>query len=153
MNTFFLSFLVFVPIAAIAAYVHAAPVAVFFLSALAIIPLAKLIGDATEKLSARTSPALGGLLNATFGNATELIIGAFAIKAGLLEVVKASLRANAAAVIFAHNHPSGVAQPSQADECLTRNLKEALALVDVKVLDHFIVAGTQALSFAERGLL
>jgi len=69
------------------------------------------------------------------------------------EVVKAALRANAAAVIFAHNHPSGVAQPSQADELLTRNLKEALSLVDVKVLDHFIVAGTQAISFAERGLL
>jgi DNA repair protein RadC len=69
------------------------------------------------------------------------------------EVVKAALAANAAAVIFAHNHPSGVAQPSQADELLTRNLKDALALVDVKVLDHFIVAGTQALSFAERGLL
>jgi DNA repair protein RadC len=69
------------------------------------------------------------------------------------EVVKAALAANAAAVIFAHNHPSGVAQPSQADELLTRNLKEALALVEVKVLDHFIVAGSQALSFAERGLL
>lgn len=69
------------------------------------------------------------------------------------EVVKACLRANAAAVIFAHNHPSGVAQPSQADELLTRSLKEALALVDVNVLDHFIVAGNQTLSFAERGLL
>lgn len=69
------------------------------------------------------------------------------------EVVKAALQANAAAVIFAHNHPSGVAQPSQADELLTRTLKEALALVDVKVLDHFIVAGNQAISFAERGLL
>jgi DNA repair protein RadC len=69
------------------------------------------------------------------------------------EVVKAALAANAAAVIFAHNHPSGVAQPSQADELLTRNLKDALALVDVKVLDHFIVAGNQAISFAERGLL
>ncbi len=69
------------------------------------------------------------------------------------EVVKAALKANAAAVIFAHNHPSGVAQPSQADELLTRNLKEALALVDVKVLDHFIVAGQETLSFAERGLL
>ena len=69
------------------------------------------------------------------------------------EIVKAALAANAAAVIFAHNHPSGVAQPSQADELLTRNLKEALALVDVKVLDHFIVAGHQAISFAERGLL
>ena len=69
------------------------------------------------------------------------------------EIVKAALAANAAAVIFAHNHPSGVAQPSQADELLTRNLKDALALVDVKVLDHFIVAGPQAISFAERGLL
>ena len=69
------------------------------------------------------------------------------------EIVKAALKANAAAVIFAHNHPSGVAQPSQADELLTRNLKEALALVEIKVLDHFIVAGSQTLSFAERGLL
>ena len=69
------------------------------------------------------------------------------------EVVKAALRANAAATIFAHNHPSGVAQPSQADELLTRSLRDALSLVDVKVLDHFVVAGNQALSFAERGLL
>lgn len=69
------------------------------------------------------------------------------------EIVKAALACNAAAVIFAHNHPSGVAQPSQADELLTRNLREALALVEVKVLDHFIIAGNQALSFAERGLL
>jgi DNA repair protein RadC len=69
------------------------------------------------------------------------------------EVVKAALAANAAAVIFAHNHPSGAAQPSQADELLTRNLKEALALVDVKVLDHFVVGGDSAMSFAERGLL
>ena len=69
------------------------------------------------------------------------------------EIVKAGLKANAAAVIFAHNHPSGVAQPSQADELLTRNLKDALSLVDIKVLDHFIVAGHQTLSFAERGLL
>ncbi|MGH8688063.1 MAG: RadC family protein [Burkholderiales bacterium] len=69
------------------------------------------------------------------------------------EVVKSALAANAAAVIFAHNHPSGVAQPSQADELLTRQLREALALVEIRVLDHFIVAGNQALSFAERGLL
>jgi DNA repair protein RadC len=69
------------------------------------------------------------------------------------EVVKMALQVNAAAVIFAHNHPSGVAQPSQADEMLTANLKEALALIEVKVLDHFIVAGQQAISFAERGLL
>ena len=69
------------------------------------------------------------------------------------EIVKSALEANAAAVIFAHNHPSGAAQPSQADELLTRSLKEALALVDIKVLDHFIVAGNQAISFAERGLV
>ncbi len=70
------------------------------------------------------------------------------------EVVKAALARNAAAVIFAHNHPSGLAEPSRADELLTRTLKEALALVDVKVLDHFVVAGQQPpLSFAERGLL
>ena len=60
---------------------------------------------------------------------------------------------NAASVIFAHNHPSGVANPSAADEMLTAQLKQALALVDVRVLDHFIVAGNQTLSFAERGLL
>ena len=69
------------------------------------------------------------------------------------EIVKKALARNAAAVIFAHNHPSGVAQPSQADELLTRALKDALALVEVKVLDHFVVAGNQAISFAERGLL
>jgi len=69
------------------------------------------------------------------------------------EIVKAGLKANAAAVIFAHNHPSGAAQPSQADELLTRNLKDALSLVDIKVLDHFIVAGQHTVSFAERGFL
>ena len=69
------------------------------------------------------------------------------------EIAKMALECNAAAVIFAHNHPSGVAQPSQADELLTANLKEALALIEVKVLDHFIVAGNQSISFAERGLL
>lgn len=70
------------------------------------------------------------------------------------EVVKAALAHNAAAVILAHNHPSGVAEPSRADEMLTRTLKDALAMVDVKLLDHFIVAGVQPpLSFAERGLI
>ncbi len=69
------------------------------------------------------------------------------------EVVKYCLAHNAAAVIFAHNHPSGVTEPSRADELLTQSLKQALALVDVKVLDHFIIAGNAALSFAERGLL
>ncbi len=69
------------------------------------------------------------------------------------EVVKAALRHNAAALIFAHNHPSGVAEPSSADELLTRTLKSALSLVDIQVLDHFIVAGGATTSFAERGLL
>ena len=69
------------------------------------------------------------------------------------EVVKHALRHNAAAVILAHNHPSGVAEPSLQDQALTRTLAEALALVDVKVLDHFIVAPGACLSFAERGLI
>ncbi|MDO8350224.1 MAG: DNA repair protein RadC [Gallionella sp.] len=67
------------------------------------------------------------------------------------EVVKRALTHNAAAVILAHNHPSGVAEPSQADQLLTNALKQALALVDVRVLDHFVVAAGQTLSFAERG--
>ncbi|GMU68405.1 MAG: hypothetical protein AMXMBFR37_07380 [Steroidobacteraceae bacterium] len=69
------------------------------------------------------------------------------------EVVKEALRHNAAACVFAHNHPSGVAEASQADELITRRLREALALVDIRVLDHIIVGGGEALSFAERGLL
>jgi DNA repair protein RadC len=69
------------------------------------------------------------------------------------EVVKTALRYNAAGVIFAHNHPSGIAEPSRADELLTQTLKQALSLVEIKTLDHFIVAGSRTLSFAERGLL
>jgi DNA repair protein RadC len=69
------------------------------------------------------------------------------------EVVKAVLRHNAAAVILAHNHPSGVAEPSVQDQALTRTIAETLAYVDVKVLDHFIVAPGACLSFAERGLM
>jgi DNA repair protein RadC len=69
------------------------------------------------------------------------------------EIVKRALFHNAAAIIFAHNHPSGVAEPSRADEALTQTLKHTLALVDVKVLDHFVVGGDSAMSFAERGLL
>lgn len=69
------------------------------------------------------------------------------------EVVKLALERNAAAVIFAHNHPSGAADPSEADKMLTRTLKDALAYLDVRVLDHFIVAGATVTSFAERGIL
>ncbi len=69
------------------------------------------------------------------------------------EVVRRALHHNAAGMIFAHNHPSGVAEPSHADEALTQALKQALALVDVRVLDHFIIGKGAALSFAERGLI
>jgi DNA repair protein RadC len=69
------------------------------------------------------------------------------------EVVKSVLGCNAACVLFAHNHPSGVAEPSRADEALTQALKQALRLVDIKLLDHFVISGNHAVSFAERGLL
>ena len=69
------------------------------------------------------------------------------------ELVKEALRLNAAAVILSHNHPSGNPEPSSADKVLTQRLKEALGLVDVRVLDHVIVAGTDTTSFAECGLI
>ncbi len=69
------------------------------------------------------------------------------------EVVKRAIHHNAAALIFAHNHPSGVAEPSAQDKHLTERLKEALALVDIRVLDHFIVAGAGCMSFAQEGLV
>jgi DNA repair protein RadC len=69
------------------------------------------------------------------------------------EVVKEALAFNAASVILAHNHPSGVAEPSRADEYLTQSLKSALALVDVRVLDHLVIAGADVVSFAERGAI
>ncbi|MGK0440615.1 MAG: DNA repair protein RadC [Pseudohongiellaceae bacterium] len=69
------------------------------------------------------------------------------------EVVKLALKHNAAAVIFAHNHPSGIAEPSQADQRITQRLQEALMTVDIRVLDHFVIGDGQVTSFAERGLL
>lgn len=69
------------------------------------------------------------------------------------EVVREALERGAAAVIFAHNHPSGVAEPSAADHAITRRLREALALVDIRVLDHMVIGDGQAVSFAERGLI
>jgi DNA repair protein RadC len=69
------------------------------------------------------------------------------------EVVKRALALNAAAVVLAHNHPSGVAEPSRADELVTQSLRQALQLVDVKVIDHVVVGRGGAVSFAERGLL
>ena len=91
MNKIFLWFLIFIPVAALADFFRADAVLTFFLSAVAIIPLAKFIGDATESFAARSTAAWGGFLNVTFGNGTELIIGVFALHAGLLEVVKASI--------------------------------------------------------------
>jgi len=69
------------------------------------------------------------------------------------EVVKEALSINAAAVILAHNHPSGVAEPSQADERITRRLKAALELVDIRLLDHLVVGAGKATSMASRGLM
>ena len=69
------------------------------------------------------------------------------------EVVKGALARNAAALAVAHNHPSGQAEPSRADEFLTQTLKSTLSLVDVRIIDHFVVAGDQVVSFAERGLI
>jgi Ca2+:H+ antiporter len=83
--------LIFAPVAIVAELLHASPVVVFVASSLGVIPLAGLVGDATEELAAQTGPRVGGLLNATLGNAAELIITIFAIRAGLLELVKASI--------------------------------------------------------------
>lgn len=69
------------------------------------------------------------------------------------EVVKVALKHNAAAVMLAHNHPSGVVEPSRADQQITQRLQAALQLIDVRVLDHFVVSDTESMSFAERGLL
>ncbi|MEO2267233.1 RadC family protein [Pseudoalteromonas pernae] len=69
------------------------------------------------------------------------------------EVIKAALQYNAASLIFAHNHPSGVAEPSQADKLITNKLIQGLSLVDIRVLDHIIVGGSQSVSFAELGLI
>ena len=91
MNAVFIALLVFVPLAIGAAFAGFSPVIIFFLSALAVVPLAKFIGQSTEELATRTTPVIGGLLTASFGNAAELIIGFFALKAGLIEVVKASI--------------------------------------------------------------
>jgi DNA repair protein RadC len=108
---------------------------------------------------------LAGLEREVFGliylDAQNRLIDFEALFAGTLsqtsvyprEVVKAALARNAAAVLAVHNHPSGCAEPSQADQLLTETLKRALAMVDIKLLDHFIVGGSIVQSLAERGLL
>lgn len=108
---------------------------------------------------------IGGLEHEVFGvlwlDAQNRLIEAEELFRGTLtqtsvyprEVVKSALARNAGAAILYHNHPSGTAEPSRADELLTGTLKSALALVDVRVLDHFVVTPGQAVSFAERGLI
>lgn len=121
--------------------------------------------DSPPKVREYLRLQIGGLphevFEALFLDAQNRLIGEEVLFRGTLtqtsvyprEVVKRALSRNAAAVIFAHNHPSGLAEPSRADELLTRTLRDALALVDVRVLDHVIVAGASSVSFAERGLL
>ena len=91
MQKTFLGLLIFIPITLVAEFLHAPEYLLFIFSAIAIVPLSKFIGEATEEIAGHTSSAIGGLLNVTFGNATELIISIFAIRAGLIEVVKASI--------------------------------------------------------------
>jgi Ca2+:H+ antiporter len=91
MNKFFFILLAFIPVTVWAHFTETSPSLVFFLSAIAIVPLARFIGQATEEIASQTTAAVGGLLNATFGNVTEFIIGIFALRAGLIEVVKASI--------------------------------------------------------------
>jgi DNA repair protein RadC len=109
------------------------------------------------KLAERKNEVFGGF----FLDRRHRIIEAVELFQGTIDgasvhprvVVQRALAANAAAVVFFHNHPSGVAEPSHSDEAVTRRLKDALALVDVRVLDHFVVAAGESISFAERGLL
>jgi len=88
---FFAALLLFIPIALFASFAHASATAVFFCAAVGIVPLAKYIGDATEEMTRYVGIAAGGILNATFGNATELLIAVFALERGLVEVVKAAI--------------------------------------------------------------
>jgi DNA repair protein RadC len=113
--------------------------------------------DGRDYLRLRFAGKLVEEFHAIWLNAQNLVIGSEVLFAGSLtqtsvyprEVVRAALRANAAAVVFAHNHPSGKAQPSQADVMLTRTLKGALALVDVGLLDHFVVTERETTSLRE----
>lgn len=117
--------------------------------------------EVKDYLSLRLAGLEHEVFTAVFLDAQYRVIAAEELFRGTLtqtavfprEVVKRALYHNAAAVIFAHNHPSGKAEPSQADHLVTRALKAALALVDVRALDHFIIAGAVAISFAEMGWL
>jgi DNA repair protein RadC len=121
--------------------------------------------DAPERVKDYLRLALGGLGHEVFAvlflDAQHRLIEYRELFRGTLtqtsvyprEVVRHALECRAAAVVLAHNHPSGLAEPSRADEFLTQTLKSALQLVEVRVLDHLVVGGGQVVSFAERGLL
>lgn len=126
---------------------------------------AKPVFDAPAKVKDYLRLHLGALAHEVFAvlflDAQNRLVGLEEMFRGTLtqtsvyprEVVKRALELRAGAVILAHNHPSGAAEPSRADEYLTQTLKSALALVDVRVLDHLVVTQTEVVSFAERGLL
>lgn len=121
--------------------------------------------DGPDRVRKYLTLAVAGLEHEEFGvlflNAQHALIADDRMFRGALtqtsvyprEVVKAALRHNAAAVVLYHNHPSGNSEPSRADEALTQTLRNALKLIDVNVLDHIVVGGTNTVSFAERGLL
>lgn len=114
-----------------------------------------------EYLAVHFAGAERELFVVVFLDAQLRVIAAETLFAGTLtqtsvyprEIVRRAMQHNAAAVVLAHNHPSGIAEPSRADELLTCSLKSALALIDVRVVDHIVVAGARAVSFAERGLV
>lgn len=126
---------------------------------------ARPVFDAPQTVKAYAALHLGGLAHEVFAvlfvDAQHRLIAMEELFRGTLtqtsvyprEVVKRALAMNAAAVVLLHNHPSGVAEPSRADEALTQALRAALALVDVRVLDHLVVGAGSVVSFAERGLL
>jgi DNA repair protein RadC len=118
-------------------------------------------GDVRDYLRVKLGPLGHEVFAAVFVDVQHRVIDIVEMFRGTLsrasvyprEVVKAALARNAAAVIFAHNHPSGVAEPSRADEDMTKILRAALDLIDVRTLDHFVVSPSGFVSFAERGLL
>jgi Ca2+:H+ antiporter len=138
MQRFFLASLVIVPIAIAANFLGWSETTVFFLSALAIIPLAKFLGEATEEIASRSGPGLGGLLNATFGNATELIIAGLALNAGLIEVVKASITGsiigNLLLVLGAAIFVGGARRPKQIFNATAAQASGAILMLGVIAL-------------------
>jgi Ca2+:H+ antiporter len=154
--------LVFVPITLVLEYaVHASPTTLFITSAIAIVPLAGMMGKATEMLAEHVGAGLGGLLNATFGNAAELIIAIFALRAGLTDLVKASLTGSIignillvfglSALLGGFKHTRQAFNRTAATLGATMLLLSAVALV-VPAVFHFIGGTTFGLAVAERSL-